>query len=171
MLRSASRLSGVPVRAASAKERIRYGAVRERGRVDDFQQAIAHHEMLPVFRLQLGGARGVEQSLAQRQRNRRFLFQVPQQLPVQRPRMPKVQAHPLRRRSCDAVTHAQRALRRGGLQFVGQRVVVAPIAVVQKTADRAQKINRRGGKLFLRGRDFGACRLCSSTICRSQTVA
>jgi hypothetical protein len=66
--------------------------------------------------------------------------------------MTEVQAHPLRGSSRDAITHAQRALRGRGLQFVSQRVVVAAVAVMQKTTDRTQKSKCCGGKFFFRSR-------------------
>ncbi len=77
-----------------------------------------------------------------------------QELAVQRACVPKILAHPFGRSSRHSVTHTQRARRCRRLQFIGQRVIVPAVAVVQKTSDGAEKIHCRRGKLFLCGGDI-----------------
>ncbi len=67
--------------------------------------------------------------------------------------MPKILAHPFGGSSRHSVAHAQRALCCHRLEFIGERVIIPPVAVVQKTSDGAEKIDGRGRQLFLRGRD------------------
>ena len=81
------------------------------------------------------------------------------------------QAHPLRRSSRGAVTRAERALRRGGLQLVSQRVVVAPHYCSAKSSESRRDIKGCGGKLFASAAVFFDADRLSSTICRSHTAA
>ena len=123
-------------------------AVGKSRKIHHFQQSIAHLEIFPVAGFDSRCARGIPEPLAQRQRDRCFLFEVAQELPVQRSRMAKILPHPVRWRTRNAVADSQSMLRRGFLQFVGQRVVVAPVGVMQETSRRAEKINRGRAHLF-----------------------
>src|SRR5438477_2337278 len=106
-------------------------------------------EVLTLANIVLCSAGGVEKPLPQRQRNRSLLFQIPQELPVQRARVAEVLPHPIRRRSGNTVADSQGVLRGCFLEFVGQRVVVAPVGVMEKASGRTQKIHRGGAHLFL----------------------
>src|ERR1700676_4767042 len=65
--------------------------------------------------------------------------------------MPEIQPHPFGRAPWPAIRDAQRALRRGSLQFVRQRIVIAPIAIVQEASDRAMKVPRAGCQFVVDG--------------------
>ena len=62
--------------------------------------------------------------------------------------MPEVQTHPLRCVPAQIVIDTQGTLGRACLQFVGEGIVIAAIAVVQKTADRAEKLDGIAGQFI-----------------------
>src|SRR6267143_1875109 len=68
--------------------------------------------------------------------------------------MPEILPHPFGGSPPDPVSDPQRTLRGGCLQFVSERVVIPAVAVVQKTPDGAEEVDRAGAKLFFCGSDF-----------------
>src|SRR5260370_42198951 len=81
------------------------------------------------------------------------MFEIAQELRVQCASVTKILAHPFSRSARHSVSHTQRARCCRRLQLIGKRVIIPPVAVVQKTSDGAEKIDGRGRKLFLRGGD------------------
>src|SRR5260221_2213055 len=126
------------------------GAVGNLLGVEQFEPSVAHGERFPIPGLGPCRARYVEKPLAQSLWRRRFLLEITQQLPVQRARVPKIQPHPLRGIARQSIGYAKGALSGTGLQLVGQRIVVARVAVMEKAANGAEEIHGAGGQLFFR---------------------
>src|ERR1700730_361270 len=131
------------------EKRKHHRAVRHGLLIEYLKQPVAHRKRFPVAGLEFRAARGIEQSLPECLRRGALLFEVAEQLPVQGARMTKIQPHPFRGAPRPAIRHAQRALRRGSLQFVRERIVIPRIAVVQKTSDRAEKVHGARCQFFL----------------------
>src|SRR5207244_13333841 len=129
---------------ALGKKRIGNRAIGKSGKVAYFEQAVPDVKVFAQGHIVLRYPGGISKPLPQRQRNRRALLQVTEKMPVQGSRVAKILPHPFRRRSLDAVADSERALRGRFLQFVSQGVIVAPVAVMQKTSCRSEE--RRVGK-------------------------
>src|SRR5262249_61004919 len=99
-------------------------------------------------------ASNVKKTLPERLWNKRFLLQIPQQQSIQGPSVTEVQPHPLRGISRLPIRNTQRPLRSRCLKLVRQRVVVSPVCVMQKTANRAQKIDRARRQILFRRSDI-----------------
>ena len=82
-----------------------------------------------------------EQPVQTRARRRHFVEEDGE--PVNRADMPEISSHPDRGRDRHSVRQSDSCGRSFGLQFVGQSVQVAALAIVQKTSHRRKKIQRR----------------------------
>src|SRR5579859_2556862 len=58
-------------------------------------------------------------------------------------RMTKIDAHPVRRINSSAIFYPNPTSGGSGLQFIGQRIIIAPLPVMKKAARRGEKIERR----------------------------
>src|SRR5579871_1935561 len=117
------------------KHCIHHSSVGKRLLIQNFNLSAAQAEVPRNNRLVLRHAscRG-KKPLLQALRSGHFLIQIAQKLAVQRSRMTEIDAHPLRSRTPVPAVDAERFFRSLRLQFVCERVVVAPVAVVKKTS-------------------------------------
>jgi len=134
------------VRAASVKSE-RYRAVRHSLLIEHLKQTFAHAKGFPL----LGSNFVPRAALKNRWRSVcGIVISVPGSAAVAGQARACRKYRRIHSARC-AVCHPQlqRALRRGSLQFVRQRIVVARIAVVQETTDGAEKFHRTGGQFIL----------------------
>src|SRR5262249_48573208 len=138
-----------------AEDRVQEGAIRKRGNIRDFKEAIADS----VGTAAGAGAgsfhcpSGIQNALAQRLRSRGTLFEESQQLPIERARVAEVKAHPLGSAARQTIANSETLPRGLSLQLIRQRVVVAALGVVEKAANSGEKGDRAGRKIFLGGGD------------------
>ena len=133
------------------QHRIQHRAVGKRLLVQHFNLPAANREIARNRRLGFRHApRCGKKPLLQTERSGRLLVHIAQQLAVQRPRMPEINAHPLGRAALRAIPHTQRFLRSLRLQLVSQRIVVSRIGVMQETPDRTHELHGIRRKLFFR---------------------
>src|SRR5262249_40667531 len=142
---------GRPCARRLSEEGIHYAAIGKRLLIEYFDLSAAQGKIPANGRLRLRYAsRRGEKPFPEAHRNGHFLVEVAEQLAVQSAGVAEIDAHPLSRVSLDVVSHPERFFGRRSLQFVSQCVVIACVAVMQKTADRAEEFHGIGRKLFFR---------------------